>query len=50
MSDASFVDYYSILEIHVDSDRKVINKAYRKKALQYHPDKNQGNDKASRNK
>ena len=48
MSKSEFVDYYSLLEIVVESDSKVINKAYRKKALQYHPDKNKGNDKASK--
>ena len=48
MSKVGFTDYYSLLEIPVESDSKVINKAYRKKALLYHPDKNKGDDKASR--
>ena len=48
MSKAEFTDYYSLLEIPVESDSKVINKAYRKKALLYHPDKNHGNEKASK--
>ena len=47
MASTQFTDYYSLLEIAVESDAKTINKAYRKKALQYHPDKNKGDAKAS---
>lgn len=47
MSKTAFTDYYSLLEIPVESDTKVINKAYRKKAFQYHPDKNKGSNEAS---
>jgi curved DNA-binding protein CbpA len=32
-------DYYQILGVEVGSDKHTIKKAYRKKAFQYHPDK-----------
>lgn len=39
-------DYYEVLGVDKNADEKQIKKAYRKKAMEFHPDRNQGNKEA----
>lgn len=41
-------DYYEVLEIAKNASQDEIKKAYRKKALQFHPDKNPGDTEAEK--
>ncbi|MBD5251560.1 MAG: molecular chaperone DnaJ [Bacteroides sp.] len=43
---ASKRDYYEVLGVDRNADEKAIKSAYRKKAIQYHPDKNPGDKEA----
>src|SRR5260370_4745833 len=39
-------DLYEILEVSKDADEETIKKAYRKQAMRYHPDRNNGDKEA----
>ncbi len=46
MTDMTKRDYYQVLDLSRSCDAEDIKKAYRKKALQHHPDRNPGNKEA----
>src|ERR1700738_5238424 len=39
-------DYYEVLEVSKDADDETIKRAYRRLAMQHHPDRNEGDKEA----
>ncbi len=44
----SKADYYDVLGVEKGADEKSIKSAYRKKAMEFHPDRNQGDESATK--
>lgn len=49
MGDPAAEDYYKVLGVSRDATEQDISKAYKKAAIRWHPDKNQGDSKAEEN-
>ncbi len=47
MNKVKDLDLYKLLEVNFEADEAAIRKAYRKKALKCHPDKNPDDPKAA---
>ena len=47
MNKVKDLDLYKLLEVNFEADEATIRKAYRKKALKCHPDKNPDDPKAA---
>lgn len=45
-SSAPFINYYEVLSLESGADEAAVRKAYRRKALELHPDKNRDNPRA----